>query len=82
MSRASRATTKALRARELARRLGVSLPTAYRRIEAMRARQHDPEVLRVVTRPEKIGRGALREALHVLWPITPIAANDDATAND
>lgn len=78
----SRARNKALSARALARRLGVSRATAYRRIEALLARQHDPEVLRVEKRPVRIGSGAVREALHVLWPLTPIAANDDATAND
>ena len=46
------------------------------------AEKIDHERVRVVTRPVKIGRGALREALHVLWPLTPVVSNDDAVAND
>jgi hypothetical protein len=52
----------------LARRLAVSRKTAHRRMQRLSAQQHRPEVLRVVFLPVFIGSGAVRPALHVLWP--------------
>lgn len=71
--------TRALDATALARRLGCSLRTAYRRLDTLRARQHDPEVLRVGQEPARIGSGAVRMKLVVRWPV---GANDNLTAND
>lgn len=59
---------EALDHRALARRMGVSSRTARRMIERLRAAQHRPDALRVVLLPVRIGSGAMREALHVLWP--------------
>ncbi len=52
-----------------ATRLGVSRMTAYRRMTKLAAQQHRPEMLRVARLPVRIGSGAIRRALHVLWPI-------------
>lgn len=52
----------------LAVRMGVSRRHAYRLLERTLARQHDPAVLRVVRIPVRVGKGAQREALHILWP--------------
>ncbi len=73
--------TRALDARALARRLGCSLSTAYRRIDTLRARQSDPDVLRVSEAPAAIGSGAVRRKRVVLWPV---ASNTDGAppAND
>jgi len=72
--------TLALDARALARRLGCSLRTAYRRMDTLLARQHDPEILRVGEEPAAIGSGAIRQKRVVLWPVNsndnPGAAND------
>lgn len=51
-----------------AARLGVSRRTAHRRMTKLAAQQHRPEMLRVVRLPVRIGSGAYRRALHVLWP--------------
>ena len=54
----------------LATRLGVSRMTAWRRMQQAAATQRDPEVLRVVRLLVPTGKGALRLALHVLWPLS------------
>lgn len=51
-----------------AARLGVSRRTAHRRMTKLAAQQHRPEMLRVARLPVRIGSGAVRRALHVLWP--------------
>lgn len=51
-----------------AARLDVHRSTAHRRMATLAAQQHRPEVLRVVRLPVPIGCGAVRSALHVLWP--------------
>lgn len=71
--------TRALDARALAQRLGCSLRTAYRRMDTILARQHDPEILRVSEAPARIGSGATRQKRVVLWPV---GQNDGPTAND
>jgi len=53
---------------DLARELGVSRMTAHRRLRAWASQQHDPRCLRVVPLPVVVGKGATRQALHVLWP--------------
>ena len=50
-------------------RLGVSRRQAERLIAATAAAQHDPTALRVVRLPVRIGSGARRDALHILWPV-------------
>lgn len=52
----------------LAAELGVSRMTAHRRMTAWASQQHDARCLRVVALPVRVGKGAVREALHVLWP--------------
>jgi hypothetical protein len=59
----------ALGATALAIRMGVSRRTAERMMERTLARQHDPAVLRVVRLPVRVGKGAQRAALHLLWPV-------------
>jgi len=54
----------------LAARMGVSRRHAYRLMERTLARQHDPTVLRVVRLPVRVGKGAQRAALHLLWPVS------------
>lgn len=51
--------------------MGVSVSTAYRLLERTLARQNDPRVLRVVRIPVRVGKGAQRAVLHVLWPDPP-----------
>ena len=51
-----------------ARRLGVHRSTAHRHMERLTALQGDPETLRVIRLPVRIGKGGHRRALHVLWP--------------
>jgi hypothetical protein len=53
----------------LAARLGVSVKTAYRRFEAIRARQGMPDVLKMTTIPAPIGSGAIRQKMVVFWPL-------------
>lgn len=53
----------------LAKRLGVSRRHAYRLLERTLARQSDPSVLRVVRLPVRVGKGAQRPTLHLLWPV-------------
>jgi len=48
--------------------MGVSVATAYRLLQATAAAQHDPTALRVVRLPVATGKGAKRDALHILWP--------------
>lgn len=52
----------------LAARMGVSRSTAWRIIDRLRGAQHRPDALRVVRISVPIGKGARREAWHVLWP--------------
>ena len=54
--------------RAFAERIGVKPRMARYRIGRIAATQHDPEVLRVVRLPVRTGKGAVRLALHVLWP--------------
>jgi hypothetical protein len=49
--------------------MGVSVASAYRMIAATAAAQHDPTALRVVRLPVRTGKGARRDALHILWPV-------------
>ncbi len=66
-----------------AARLGVSRATAYRRLEALRARQGLPGILRVQFAPAVIGFGAIRQKVVVLWPKPegdPDASNDNAAS--
>ena len=58
-----------LGAAALARRMEVSVASAYRLIAATAAAQHDPTALRVVRLPVRTGKGARRDALHILWPV-------------
>lgn len=58
-----------LSAAALAQRMGVSVASAYRMIAATAAAQHDPTALRVVRLPVVTGKGARRDALHILWPV-------------
>lgn len=58
-----------LSASALAARLGVSRRQAERLIAATAAAQHDPTALRVVRLPVVTGKGARRDALHILWPV-------------
>lgn len=58
-----------LSAAALAARLGMSRRQAERLIAATAAAQHDPTALRVVRLPVRIGSGAKRDALHILWPV-------------
>ena len=58
-----------LSAAALAARLGMSRRQAERLIAATAAAQHDPTALRVVRLPVRIGSGARRDALHILWPV-------------
>jgi hypothetical protein len=66
---------RALGLDDLAQELGVSRMTAHRRLRAWASQQHDPRCLRVVPLPVVVGKGATRQALHVLWPktATPLA---------
>lgn len=59
-----------LSATALAARLGMSRRQAERYIAATAAAQHDPTALRVVRLPVATGKGAKRDALHILWPLT------------
>lgn len=59
---------------ELAEMLGCSRMTAHRRLRAWAAQQHDPRCLRVVELPVRVGKGAQRLALHVLWPTSNTVA--------
>lgn len=55
--------------RALAARLRCSPRTARRRLELFAVRAaRDPEQLRVIELPVPVGKGAMRRALHVLWP--------------
>lgn len=56
----------------LAAELGVSRMTAHRRMTAWASQQHDARCLRVVELPVRVGKGATRQALHVLWPRSPL----------
>jgi predicted DNA-binding transcriptional regulator YafY len=58
-----------LSAAALAARLGMSRRQAERLIAATAAAQADPTALRVVRLPVRIGSGAKRDALHILWPV-------------
>ncbi len=57
-----------LSAAALAQRMGVSVASAYRMIAATAAAQHDPAALRVVRLPVRTGKGARRDALHIVCP--------------
>jgi hypothetical protein len=57
--------------RALADRIGRDPRTARRYIERAAAMQHREDILRVVLLPVPIGSGAVRPALHVLWPVGP-----------
>ena len=71
-----------LSAAALAARLGMSRRQAERLIAATAAAQHDPTALRVVRLPVRIGSGAKRDALHILWPDpSPLTAHDPPTAD-
>lgn len=59
--------------RALAARLAVSPRTARRHLERLVALQSREDVLRVVKLPVPIGSGAVRRALHVLWPVSAAA---------
>jgi hypothetical protein len=65
----------ALGHRALAQRLGCCPRTARYRIEKLLALQGRDGALQVVRLPVPIGSGAVRRALHVLWPVsTPASA--------
>lgn len=63
----------ALNHRALAAVLRRDPRTARRYLERFAATQRDPEVLRVVRLPVVTGKGAVRLALHVLWPVVDAA---------
>ena len=75
-----------LDANAFAARLGVSRATAYRQIEALRARQGVPGILRVELAPATIGYGAVRMKVVVLWPKPEndpgASSNDNATVDN
>lgn len=77
---------EALDAKALARRMGVSRATAYRQIEALRARQGVPGILRVQFAPAVLGFGAVRMKFVVLWPVFDVepgaSSNDNATVDN
>ena len=77
---------EALDAKALARRMGVSRATAYRQIEALRARQGCPGILRVQFAPAVLGFGAIRQKFVVLWPVFDVepgaSSNDNATVDN
>lgn len=53
-----------------AERLGLKRRAAHYRLERLEAIQRrDPDALRVVLLPVRIGSGAERLARHVLWPV-------------
>lgn len=52
----------------LAQELGCCVRTARTRLTQWASQQHDPRCLRVVELPVRVGKGATRKALHVLWP--------------
>ncbi|MDB4931579.1 MAG: hypothetical protein JWM10_4063 [Myxococcaceae bacterium] len=58
-----------MKARELARHLGVSRATAYRIIERLAGTQHQAEALRLATTDVLLGKGAKRQCVAVLWPV-------------
>jgi hypothetical protein len=55
-------------------RMGVSRGTARKRMLEIAGRQDDPRQLRVMLLPVRIGSGARRLALHVLWPTSNTVA--------
>jgi hypothetical protein len=71
-----------LSAAALAARLGMSRRQAERLIAATAAAQHDPTALRVVRLPVRIGSGAKRDALHILWPDPSSLTSHDPPATD
>lgn len=71
-----------LGAAALAKRMGVSVATAYRLLQATAAAQHDPTALRVVRLPVHTGKGAKRDALHILWPDPSSLTSHDPPATD
>jgi hypothetical protein len=60
--------------RAFAEKLGVKPRMARYHLERLVAIQHREDVLRVVRLPVPTGKGALRPALHVLWPVAPTSA--------